>query len=200
MARPKGFEPLTPRFVVWCSIQLSYGRAGPLPGRPADGRCRHPQTKPLPNEDAGEKQAGAGENFALSAGGPTRPPRCADAATAQRKPAGGGRGAGRNVAVAGGARRRPAAMAPRTPGLTVRSRRSNGRLAPAMDSPIDRRATPAATGPSGCGSRDRCRASWIGRAEQRVSPACPGARQWPLKSGGGWSGAPRRAGPAGRES
>src|SRR5690242_7508671 len=28
MARPKGFEPLTPRFVVWCSIQLSYGRAG----------------------------------------------------------------------------------------------------------------------------------------------------------------------------
>jgi hypothetical protein len=28
MARPKGFEPLTPRFVVWCSIQLSYGRPG----------------------------------------------------------------------------------------------------------------------------------------------------------------------------
>ena len=27
VARPKGFEPLTPRFVVWCSIQLSYGRA-----------------------------------------------------------------------------------------------------------------------------------------------------------------------------
>ena len=26
MARPKGFEPLTPRFEVWCSIQLSYGR------------------------------------------------------------------------------------------------------------------------------------------------------------------------------
>ena len=38
LARPKGFEPLTPRFVVWCSIQLSYGRmpdiAGPF-GRPA---------------------------------------------------------------------------------------------------------------------------------------------------------------------
>ena len=33
MARPKGFEPLTPRFVVWCSIQLSYGRAAlPLAG------------------------------------------------------------------------------------------------------------------------------------------------------------------------
>jgi hypothetical protein len=26
VARPKGFEPPTPRFVVWCSIQLSYGR------------------------------------------------------------------------------------------------------------------------------------------------------------------------------
>jgi hypothetical protein len=29
MARPKRFELLTPRFVVWCSIQLSYGR---IPG------------------------------------------------------------------------------------------------------------------------------------------------------------------------
>jgi hypothetical protein len=26
LARPRGFEPLTPRSVVWCSIQLSYGR------------------------------------------------------------------------------------------------------------------------------------------------------------------------------
>ena len=26
LVRPNGFEPLTPRFVVWCSIQLSYGR------------------------------------------------------------------------------------------------------------------------------------------------------------------------------
>ena len=25
LARPKRFELLTPRFVVWCSIQLSYG-------------------------------------------------------------------------------------------------------------------------------------------------------------------------------
>ena len=38
MARPKRFELLTPRFVVWCSIQLSYGRLIPLPGTgPRDG-------------------------------------------------------------------------------------------------------------------------------------------------------------------
>jgi site-specific DNA recombinase len=36
MARPKRFELLTPRFVVWCSIQLSYGRvAGPKGGAEA---------------------------------------------------------------------------------------------------------------------------------------------------------------------
>ncbi len=34
MARPEGFEPTTPRFVVWCSIQLSYGReAGGIAAR-----------------------------------------------------------------------------------------------------------------------------------------------------------------------
>ena len=27
MARPEGFEPPTPRSVVWCSVQLSYGRS-----------------------------------------------------------------------------------------------------------------------------------------------------------------------------
>ena len=32
MAHPKGFEPLTPRFVVWCSIQLSYGCVPPWAG------------------------------------------------------------------------------------------------------------------------------------------------------------------------
>lgn len=39
MARPKRFELLTPRFVVWCSIQLSYGRAS--------GRVRHKPRDPV---------------------------------------------------------------------------------------------------------------------------------------------------------
>ena len=30
LARPEGFEPPTPRFVVWYSIQLSYGRIYPV--------------------------------------------------------------------------------------------------------------------------------------------------------------------------
>ncbi len=54
LARPEGFEPPAPRFVVWCSIQLSYGRAGdgdigvriaarnPAPRRPG-GDCRRLQ-------------------------------------------------------------------------------------------------------------------------------------------------------------
>ena len=32
MARPRGFEPLTARFVAEYSIQLSYGRAIPCSG------------------------------------------------------------------------------------------------------------------------------------------------------------------------
>jgi hypothetical protein len=50
MAHPKRFELLTPRFVVWCSIQLSYGCARPgtaacarsirLGGQSAGGRGR----------------------------------------------------------------------------------------------------------------------------------------------------------------
>ena len=49
MARPKRFELLTPRSVVWCSIQLSYGRirrresakkAGPRQGaHPTERLC-----------------------------------------------------------------------------------------------------------------------------------------------------------------
>ena len=33
LARPKRFELLTPRFVVWCSIQLSYGRTSHVHNR-----------------------------------------------------------------------------------------------------------------------------------------------------------------------
>ena len=42
LARPRGFEPLTPRSVVWCSIQLSYGRNRRRrrpPGRPEASGC-----------------------------------------------------------------------------------------------------------------------------------------------------------------
>jgi hypothetical protein len=59
MARPKGFEPLTPRFVVWCSIQLSYGRlvgrslreatlaeAGDIKGSDAVGKPLHAEVLP----------------------------------------------------------------------------------------------------------------------------------------------------------
>jgi hypothetical protein len=63
LARPRGVEPLTPRSVVWCSIQLSYGRVAvkrtgrpgvdnypsPLRQRKADRRMRRwpaaPETK-----------------------------------------------------------------------------------------------------------------------------------------------------------
>src|ERR1700694_3104916 len=40
MARPKRFELPTPRFVVWCSIQLSYGRA-PAPGQSSKNPARN---------------------------------------------------------------------------------------------------------------------------------------------------------------
>jgi hypothetical protein len=43
MARPKRFELLTPRFVVWCSIQLSYGRA--LSAKGAEPMHRLPRTQ-----------------------------------------------------------------------------------------------------------------------------------------------------------
>jgi hypothetical protein len=42
LARPKRFELLTPRFVVWCSIQLSYGRVFRwhwMGVTPADAAC-----------------------------------------------------------------------------------------------------------------------------------------------------------------
>ena len=46
MARPERFELPTPKFVAWCSIQLSYGRliawtwnrSGIVPSRPVTGQ------------------------------------------------------------------------------------------------------------------------------------------------------------------
>src|SRR5438874_8698578 len=46
MARPKRFELLTPRFVVWCSIQLSYGRAAMSPSRRGGGRAANLWKRP----------------------------------------------------------------------------------------------------------------------------------------------------------
>ena len=50
MARRKGFEPLTPRFEVWCSIQLSYRRRVPMyekNGAPEEIRTPDPQIRSL---------------------------------------------------------------------------------------------------------------------------------------------------------
>ncbi len=41
LARPRGFEPLTPRSVVWCSIQLSYGRLAAAGAASGSGRQRN---------------------------------------------------------------------------------------------------------------------------------------------------------------
>ena len=61
MAHPKRFELLTPRFVVWCSIQLSYGcvlRAGTYWGgspkarttRASPGHCRRTPQNPCKSQ------------------------------------------------------------------------------------------------------------------------------------------------------
>src|SRR5579885_3225944 len=47
VARPRGVEPLTPRSVVWCSIQLSYGRSATPPADRCPGR-RERQQLPQP--------------------------------------------------------------------------------------------------------------------------------------------------------
>ena len=51
LARPKRFELLTPRFVVWCSIQLSYGRAA-LEGRVVTSGWIGCKGKPQQGENA----------------------------------------------------------------------------------------------------------------------------------------------------
>ena len=69
MAHPKRFELLTPRFVVWCSIQLSYGCVGQAcsgPHRPMQGQ----------NRAAGRREGGvsatAQAGVAAPAGGSSR--------------------------------------------------------------------------------------------------------------------------------
>ena len=45
LARPKRFELLTPRFVVWCSIQLSYGRVLRIARETFPKRAKPPGTR-----------------------------------------------------------------------------------------------------------------------------------------------------------
>ena len=65
LARPKRFELLTPRFVVWCSIQLSYGRVSDFSRLPhsADERAVFRLSTRRPGDDfsyfAGNDIAGA---------------------------------------------------------------------------------------------------------------------------------------------
>ncbi len=67
MARPKRFELLTPRFVVWCSIQLSYGRAARSGGK------RRPERMAASSFFRGRRQ---GPKF-VACGGSAKSPRMA---------------------------------------------------------------------------------------------------------------------------
>ncbi|MEA3047651.1 MAG: hypothetical protein QOJ53_1983 [Sphingomonadales bacterium] len=68
VARPEGFEPPAPRFVVWCSIQLSYGRAGgvDIGARPEwrnprgrrRGRCLRRRRPVLPERKRAHREGG----------------------------------------------------------------------------------------------------------------------------------------------
>src|SRR6185312_1696486 len=53
MARPKRFELLTPRFVVWCSIQLSYGRVANRFDQAGRRQGREPMEAPGQRQAAG---------------------------------------------------------------------------------------------------------------------------------------------------
>ena len=59
VARSGGFEPPTPRFVVWCSIQLSYERA-------RRGARRRPRGGPYPNRPAPASVLGWGDQLRSS--------------------------------------------------------------------------------------------------------------------------------------
>ena len=67
MVHPKRFELLTPRFVVWCSIQLSYGCIQACSVRFITdplGTCLRPASKlGVRNSNAGEMQAGKWEKY-----------------------------------------------------------------------------------------------------------------------------------------
>ncbi len=75
MARPKRFELLTPRFVVWCSIQLSYGRAPRVVDTPEPGRSEdRPRIDVLPSGSPREMQDDAAKDLLRSTKTPPTPP------------------------------------------------------------------------------------------------------------------------------
>ncbi len=61
LARPRGVEPLTPRSVVWCSIQLSYGR---MPAAALAAKGGNNYSSPAAEASA----IGGGEGLAVAGG------------------------------------------------------------------------------------------------------------------------------------
>ena len=78
LARPKRFELLTPRFVVWCSIQLSYGRAG-RQNLLSEGRKRKRSERAIP----GQRQV---PRAAAATGRVARKSRCGKRKTPRKLP------------------------------------------------------------------------------------------------------------------
>ena len=82
MARSEGFEPPTPRFVVWCSIQLSYERA--QAGRPAPATRRTLSKSPQGRKGAAGVPQGCRRGGGGSAAGDQL--RSSFAKSSQKKP------------------------------------------------------------------------------------------------------------------
>ena len=76
LARREGFEPTTPRFVVWCSIQLSYRRDAPgaVSGRGRTDAGAGPVVEARPfRRSCREAQARVDQEMKLDVGPPNMP-------------------------------------------------------------------------------------------------------------------------------
>ena len=82
MARSEGFEPPTPRFVVWCSIQLSYERTRARRPAPATRRTlsKSPRVARVPQ---GCRKGAAGAALGSASGDQLR---SSFAKSSQKKP------------------------------------------------------------------------------------------------------------------